>query len=292
MPQVNSIAQLLDVGLSTANAISAPEGVPPLTYANLKALTRQTLDRLNALGIGRGDRVAIVLPNGPEMAAAFVAIGACATTAPLNPGYRAEEFEFYLQDLKAKALVLEIGSESPARGVALKLAIPIVELKPERSQGAGYFSLMAVSATGGTARRPGLAGPDDTALVLHTSGTTSRPKIVPLLQRNVLASAENIKTTLALTGEDVCLNIMPLFHIHGLIAATLASLRAGAQVSCSPGFNALKFFAWFDEVRPTGTRPFRLCIRQSSPAPNATANSSAAPGCASFGPRLHRYLLR
>ena len=79
----------------------------------------------------------------------------------------------------------------------------------------------------------------------------SRPKIVPLLQRNVLASAENIKTTLALTGEDVCLNIMPLFHIHGLIAATLASLRAGAQVSCSPGFNALKFFAWFDEVRPT-----------------------------------------
>jgi oxalate---CoA ligase len=251
MPQVNSIAQLLDVGLSTANAIAAPEGVPPLTYGNLKALTRQTLDRLNALGIGREDRVAIVLPNGPEMAAAFVAIGACATTAPLNPGYRAEEFEFYLQDLKAKALVLEIGSESPARGVALKLAIPIVELKPERSQGAGYFSLMSISAMGGTARRPGLAGPDDTALVLHTSGTTSRPKIVPLLQRNVLASAQNITTTLALTGEDVCLNIMPLFHIHGLIAATLASLRAGAQVSCSPGFNALKFFAWFDEVRPT-----------------------------------------
>jgi oxalate---CoA ligase len=251
MPQVDSIAQLLEVGLSTANAITTPEGVPPLTYANLKALTRQTLDRLNTLGIGREDRVAIVLPNGPEMAAAFVAIGACATTAPLNPGYRAEEFEFYLQDLKAKALVLEIGSESPARGAALKLAIPIVELKPERSQGAGSFSLMAVSAMGGTARQPGLAGPDDTALVLHTSGTTSKPKIVPLLQRNVLASAQNIKTTLALTGEDVCLNIMPLFHIHGLIAATLASLRAGAQVSCSPGFNALKFFAWFDEVRPT-----------------------------------------
>jgi acyl-CoA synthetase (AMP-forming)/AMP-acid ligase II len=251
MPQVNSIAQLLDVGLSMATAIGAPEGVAPLTYARLKALTGETLASLNALGIGREDRVAIVLPNGPEMAAAFVAIGACATTAPLNPSYRADEFEFYLRDLKAKALVLEVASASPARAVAQTLSIPIVELKPERSAGAGNFSLVAHATAGGKATRPGFAGPDDTALVLHTSGTTSRPKIVPLLHRNVLASAENIKTTLALTADDACLNIMPLFHIHGLIAATLASLRAGAQVCCSPGFNALKFFAWFDEVRPT-----------------------------------------
>ncbi len=251
MPQVNSIAQLLDVGLSTATAIGAPEGVPPLTYGRLKALTGETLASLNALGIGREDRVAIVLPNGPEMAAAFVAIGACATTAPLNPSYRSDEFEFYLRDLKAKALVLEAGSASPAGAVAQKLAIPIIELQPDRSAGAGNFSLVAPSASGGKATRPGFSDADDTALVLHTSGTTSRPKIVPLLHRNVLASAENIKTTLALTADDACLNIMPLFHIHGLIAATLASLRAGAQVCCSPGFNALKFFAWFDEVRPT-----------------------------------------
>jgi acyl-CoA synthetase (AMP-forming)/AMP-acid ligase II len=92
---------------------------------------------------------------------------------------------------------------------------------------------------------------DDPALLLHTSGTTSRPKLVPLLQRNLLASAESIGRTLALTRDDVCLNIMPLFHIHGLMAATLASLAAGASVSCTPGFNALKFFAWLDEVRPT-----------------------------------------
>src|SRR5499425_3747374 len=92
---------------------------------------------------------------------------------------------------------------------------------------------------------------DDPALFLHTSGTTSRPKLVPLLQRNLLASAESIGRTLALTRDDVCLNIMPLFHIHGLIAATLSSLAAGASVSCTPGFNALKFFAWLDEVRPT-----------------------------------------
>ena len=103
----------------------------------------------------------------------------------------------------------------------------------------------------GATARGGLAEPDDTALVLHTSGTTSRPKIVPLLQRNVVASARNIVATLALGPGDVCLNIMPLFHIHGLMAATLASLAAGAQVSCSPGFNALRFFHWLDDVKPT-----------------------------------------
>jgi oxalate---CoA ligase len=251
MSQARSIAQLLERGVKTASAIAAPEGVPPLSYASLQDLTRKTLGTLNALGIGRDDRVAIVLPNGPEMAAAFVSIAASATTAPLNPSYRAEEFEFYLGDLKAKAMVVEAGSDSPARTIARKLSVPVLELKPERAQGAGYFSLTPLDAMRGTTARRGFAESEDTALVLHTSGTTSRPKIVPLLQRNVLASAEHIATTLALTPDDVCLNIMPLFHIHGLIAATLSSLGVGAQVCCTPGFNALKFFAWFDEVRPT-----------------------------------------
>jgi acyl-CoA synthetase (AMP-forming)/AMP-acid ligase II len=101
--------------------------VPPLRYRDLRSLAERTVETLNALGIGRNDRVAIVLPNGPEMAASFVCIGAGATTAPLNPSYRAEEFEFYLADLRAKALVVEAGSDSPARGVAKKLAIPIIE---------------------------------------------------------------------------------------------------------------------------------------------------------------------
>ena len=113
------------------------------------------------------------------------------------------------------------------------------------------FHLARRCALGLHRRVSGAGLPDDIALVLHTSGTTSRPKIVPLPQINVTASAYHIGETLALTPEDVCLNIMPLFHIHGLIAATLSSLAAGAAVSCTPGFNAFRFFAWFDEVRPT-----------------------------------------
>jgi acyl-CoA synthetase (AMP-forming)/AMP-acid ligase II len=89
------------------------------------------------------------------------------------------------------------------------------------------------------------------ALVLHTSGTTSRPKIVPLTQRNVCASAVHVAESLSLTASDRCLNVMPLFHIHGLIAAVLASLAAGGTVVCAPGFNALKFFSWMDDARPS-----------------------------------------
>jgi len=251
MDDAESIAQLLERGAPDASAIGAPEGVPPLRYRDLAALARRTVETLNGLGIGREDRVAIVLHNGPEAASSFVCIAAGATTAPLNPGYRAEELEFYLRDLCAKALVVDAGSDSAARAVAKKLSVPVLELRPDRARGAGTFTLTAQEPAAGAPARGGPAGPDDTALVLHTSGTTSRPKIVPLLQRNVLASARHIAETLSLAPGDVCLNIMPLFHIHGLMAATLASLAAGAQVSCTPGFNALKFFHWLDEVKPT-----------------------------------------
>jgi acyl-CoA synthetase (AMP-forming)/AMP-acid ligase II len=246
-----AIIDLLKNGKDAATAIGGVENTKPLTYAALRKLAQDTIARLNQLGIGRGERVGIVLPNGPEMATAFVAIASGAVTAPLNPAYRAEEFEFYLNDLRAKALVVERGMQTPAREVAKKLRIPIVELIADRSQGAGSFTLEAVDALSGKAASPGPSQDDDEALVLHTSGTTSRPKIVPLLQRNLMATARHISGTLALTPSDICLNIMPLFHIHGLMAATLSSLHAGAAVHCTPGFNALKFFGWLDEVKPT-----------------------------------------
>jgi oxalate---CoA ligase len=246
-----SISALLQRGAPEAKAIGSPEGGPPLTYRDLAALAERTVETLNGVGIGRGDHVAMVLQNGPEAAAAFVSIAAGATTAPLNPNYRAEEFEFYLSDLHAKAMVIEAGAASPARAVAQALGIPVLELQPHREQGAGSFTLAPQQRASARAARPGFGDGDDVALVLHTSGTTARPKIVPLLQRNVLASARHIGAALALGPDDVCLNIMPLFHIHGLMAGTLATLGAGAQVSCAAHFSALKFFHWFDDARPT-----------------------------------------
>ena len=237
---------LLASGAANAPAIRAP-GRPALSYAGLRDLAAATIARLNGIGIGRNDRVAIVLPNSPEMAAAFIAIGAGATTAPLNPAYRADDFSFYLTDLKAKALVVQKGIATEARDVAAKLGVTVLELVP--GDHAGSFTLEG--GTPAKAAQPGAAEAGDIALVLHTSGTTARPKIVPLSQANICASARHIGATLALSPADACLNIMPLFHIHGLIAAVLSSLGAGGAVICTPGFDALRFFRLLDEERPS-----------------------------------------
>ena len=245
-----------------AAAILAP-GREPLSYGALFSQVEATVVALNDYGIGRNDRVAVVLPNGPEMAAAFVGIASGATCAPLNPAYKADEFEFYLRDLEAKVLVTAQGSESPAVAVAEGNGIPVLRLCRDDGDPAGAFSL----------RGPGFdaqlrdadldeaqlddidpaefAEPSDTALVLHTSGTTSRPKIVPLTHANVVASAANIAQTLRLTPEDRCLNVMPLFHIHGLMGVVLSSFAAGAAVVATPGFEAMKFFSWLAEFQPS-----------------------------------------
>ncbi|MCY4335760.1 MAG: acyl--CoA ligase [Litoreibacter sp.] len=230
-----------------AIAIGAP-GRAGLSYGALRALASQTADALHGFGIGRGDRVAIVLPNGPEMATAFACVAQCCTTAPLNPAYKQEEYAFYLADLGAKALIVLAGYDGPALPAALEAGVAIIRLTPGEAAGSFTLSLEgealgAVDTSAPTA--------DDIALILHTSGTTSRPKIVPLLQSNVAASARNIEASLALTPADTCLNVMPLFHIHGLIAAVSATLASGGQVFCAPGFDALKFFAQMAEAKPS-----------------------------------------
>jgi len=247
---MQTLQEWMAQGQANAVCLSAPNAAP-LTYQGLRDLASHVQASLNAVGIGRNDRVAIVLPNGAEMAAAFVAVAACSTSAPLNPSYRADEFEFYLNDLHAKALVVEQGSQSPAVEVAKKLGVSIVYLHPSPTQGAGSFTLDTASRIKQTAAALGMAHADDVALVLHTSGTTSRPKIVPLTQRNVCASAQHIAKSTAFSASDRGLNVMPLFHIHGLIAGILAPLSQGGEVHCTSGFNALKFFSQMEEVKPT-----------------------------------------
>jgi len=248
----STLEELLAGGDDAAAALAAP-GRPALTHGELRRLVADTLARLNALGLGRDDRVAIVLENGPEMASCFIACASGVTVAPLNPHYRAEEFEFHLSDLGVQGLIVARGSHSPAAAVAARLGIEVINLVADPAAPAGLFTLAprAGQHAPPPARNGGFAAPGDVAMLLHTSGTTSRPKIVPLTQANLAASAGNIARTLRFTASDRGLNVMPLFHIHGLIAGLLAPLSAGASVFCTPGFNALKFFAWMDEAQPT-----------------------------------------
>ena len=219
------------------------------TYGDLKKLTAYVSSRLRSYGIAVADRVAIVLPNGPEMASAFITMAQSCTTAPLNPNYREEEYLFYLKDLNAKALVVLQDYNGPALAAANHLNISVIKVSVNPEHLAGEFELLGEIHNSVISQR--LPTPQDVALILHTSGTTSKPKIVPLLHSNIVSSAKNIKSSLSLSEDDLCMNIMPLFHIHGLIAALSASIAAGGSVWCSPGFDALKFFRWLDDASPS-----------------------------------------
>lgn len=265
MSQTNAPVPLSIPALLAAQAASRPNvaairapGRKPLSYGSLWTQVQYAAAALGIAGIGPSDRVAIVMPNGPEMAVALLAVACTAISAPLNPGYHERDFEFYLPDLRARALLtpemgygvpMPAGVESPARTVAARLGIPIVELHVTVDAEAGRFTLR-----GQETRAPqssGLAQPTNLALVLHTSGTTSKPKAVPLTHANLCASAHRIRNTLRLTPHDQCLNVLPLFHIHGLVAALLSSLAGGGSICCLPGFDAALFFASLQESRPT-----------------------------------------
>lgn len=229
-------------------AIRAPAR-DPLTFGRLIEQIDYVVAAMNRSGVGQGDRVALVVPNGSEMAVAFVAIASGATCAPLNPAYSEREFEFYLSDLSAKAVVVLSGMLSPIRKVAQDLAIPIIELVFEPDADAGIFTLESEFRS--MAPRSGFSAEEQVALVLHTSGTTARPKMTPLTQGNLVASARHVSHTLELSPQDRCMNVMPLFHIHGLVGSLLSSLSVGAEVVCTPGFDATTFFDWLDDFKPS-----------------------------------------
>ena len=222
---------------------------PPLSYGALVNHIEELRTVLATMRIGAGSRVAIVMPNGPEAAIAFLAAATVATAAPLNPLYHQSELEFYLTDLRADALILLDENDDAAAILAARtVGIPVIRATADRSRPAGCVSFRAErDARLADGANQGL----HPALLLHTSGTTSRPKLVPLSQQNLVNSARNIQRWLKLTPADRCLNVMPLFHIHGLVGALLASLAGGASVVCSSGFNAARFLDDVHELEPT-----------------------------------------
>ena len=234
-----------------AAAILAP-GCQPLTYGLLSGQIAAVAQALHALGIGRHDRVAIVLPDGPEMATACLAVAAGATCAPLNPASHRGEFEAHLVRLRCRALLIGAGGAPAAVTAARSRGIPVLEAVPMSDGVAGLFALRhdMPDAPHPRAQQIEVTESDDVALILQTSGTAARPKIVPLTHRNLCAAAQNIRVTLGLTSDDRCLNVMPLFHIHGL-SALFSSMASGASVICAGSFTAERFFDAMEALRPT-----------------------------------------
>lgn len=239
---INAVIERWAQTRPNAPAIGAVDG-SSTTYGELAGLLTDRSRDLSGRGIQPTDRVAIVLGNGPVLAGSFLSIAAHATAAPLNPALTTPEYEFCLADLDARALVIEAGAgerDHAAAEAARSLGVEVLEIEPDPGSPARFE--FAGTVTG--SMPSGSPRSTDVALVLHTSGTTARPKIVPLTHTNLLASAGNVATTLRLTETDTCLNVMPLFHIHGLVAALLATVVAGASVVCTPGFRGPAFFEW------------------------------------------------
>ncbi len=187
--------------------------------------------------------VAMVFPSNSQVAIAFLGVSSCAIAAPLNPDFTETDFEFYLSDLNPQAVLIHPELAPPARQVAQALRIPIIDFPLDH----GFLA----KGSDSTAVVHDTPNPADVALILYTSGTTSRPKQVSLTHANLSASAHNIGVSLRLGPSDRCLNMMPLFHIHGIAAGLLAPLTAGGSIVVTPGFDADQFFSWLKEYRPT-----------------------------------------
>jgi acyl-CoA synthetase (AMP-forming)/AMP-acid ligase II len=244
MPTPCTLLELIQVAPPSATAAILPESGICISYKSLCDQVIEMANLLAGIGIARGDRVATVLPNGLPGIVSFIAASVAGTAAPLNPGYREEEFRFYLEDTAARLLLCPLDSAAGARKAAESLGVPVYALETDP---AGFVRI-ADAPNGKTATAP---SPDDVALVLHTSGSTGRPKRVPILHRNITASSCNIVAHYALTPDDVSLCVMPLFHVHGLVASTLSTLLSGGTVVVPGKFNPLSFWRTVRDTRAT-----------------------------------------
>jgi acyl-CoA synthetase (AMP-forming)/AMP-acid ligase II len=294
------LTEFLDRAPADKTAVVLPEQNIHITYGHLRNQVTAVAEQLAAAGVGRGDRVATSLTNGLPVIVSFLAAGVAGTAAPLNPAYKEDEFRFYLEDTAAKVLILPPDGADEARRAAAERRVPILTIDMDA---AGTVSL---SDGRNPIRRAPVTSPptiDDVALVLHTSGSTGRPKRVPLKHANLSISAQNVANSYALTPDDVSLCVMPLFHVHGLVASTLATFASGGTVVVPGKFSPLSFWrtardhgaTWYSAVptlhqlllaragdptdpsrRPAGTERLRFIRSCSASLPPAVMHALEA----------------
>lgn len=246
-------------------AVIAPEQNIRITYGGLRQQVQDVAESLAAAGVSRGDRVGIALPNGLPNIVTFLATSLAGTAAPLNPAYKEEEFRFYLDDTNARVLLLPPEGLEEARAAAGGRRVLTIEMDATGT----------VRVSDVTDRKPvAPPDPDDVALILHTSGSTGRPKRVPLSHANLAISAGNVARHYQLSSGDVSLCVMPLFHVHGLVASTLATLATGGTVVVPTKFSPLSFWqiakeheaTWYSAV-PTIHQLLLARVKKDSPRP-------------------------
>ena len=253
MASATTLMDLVPAVHASRPAVIIPDGGPTLTYAELRQQVQHVASVLSSFlpSVSPGKTaVALSLVNNLEFTAAFLAVTWMrGIAAPLNPAYTADENKFYLDDMKCSALVVNKGQGAVARQAAAAYRIPVLEI----SWDASAKTLVLTSEGKALVGKPAKLAPQpsDVCLILHTSGTTSRPKAVPLTHRNLGTSIRNISATYDLTREDRSLVVMPLFHVHGLIGVLLSTLATGGSCVIPPRFSATTFWRTFDDCHCT-----------------------------------------
>ena len=207
----------------------------------LKELVKKNSIVLSQFKIKKNDNVVIILNNSVDFVVSFLSTINICVSAPLNPSYTEAEFDFYYGDLKPKIVICNFDENHPAIKCAKKFKIKVI----------GINNYILQSNHKKTINKFISSSFNDNALILHTSGTTSKPKMVPLSHKNIINSAKNIYETLKLSKNDKNIILMPSFHIHGIVASILAPLFAGGKIVVLPKFNALSFFKSLDRHSPT-----------------------------------------
>lgn len=224
-------------------------GHEPIRYGELQTSIDDLVRQLRDFGILPGHRIGLILPNASATAAIILGLLDCCTLAPFNPGYQRREYEALFRRIGVDAIVTVGGEDHPGRDCARARAIPAIEISASEQRSEQF----SVELPAGPA--PGKPAADDTgaapALVLHTSGSTAEAKIVPLSQRNLLASITALIDSLQLSAADRCLNMMPMFHIGGLLDMLLAPLAVGASVVTPRANNGATFFRCLHEFSPS-----------------------------------------
>jgi oxalate---CoA ligase len=239
-----TLLDLLNAAPGERIALIVPETGARITYESLRRQVLAAAEVFAGAGIAPGQRIAIALANGPAVIVSFLGASIAGTAAPLNPAYRYDEFCFYLEDTSARLLVVPAEGADDVRRAAAERSIPVLTVQSGASG--------EVTFPGATIARPvRTPAPEDVALILHTSGSTGRPKRVPLRHINLTLSARNIANTYQLSPNDVSLCLMPLFHVHGLVASTLSTLLSGGTVVVPARFNPLSFWRTVRDYRAT-----------------------------------------
>ena len=203
---------------------------PPLSYRELQEQIDDVRTRLRQAGFDRDARIVVAIADNAQAALAIIAIASSAVAVPLDPKLTSAEVERCFALLRPNAVLALGDSDAAARRIAEQRDLPIIEAVFAQD---GRLGLQLAVPKIGSALA--LDGPDaeTPAFILHTSGTTAEPNLVPFSHRNLMAVTARLQAWFALVAADRCLNVSPVYYSHALTTTVFPPLLTGGTIEGS-----------------------------------------------------------